>query len=116
MIRRPPRSTLFPYTTLFRSDKNPWDVKYAGGWQRHLEHSRLYSPTGHNASLTKRRCAPDVPSSAARLLRQIFFDADQQLLEIDRLGQVRKTADQAVAVSHLVLPDRNGLIGGFLSG
>src|SRR5256885_10130664 len=66
MIRRPPRSTLFPYTTLFRSDKNPWDVKYAGGWQRHLEHSRLYSPTGHNASLTKRRCAPDVPSSADR--------------------------------------------------
>src|SRR2546422_8625264 len=23
MIRRPPRSTLFPYTTLFRSPKNP---------------------------------------------------------------------------------------------
>src|SRR2546429_476547 len=23
MIRRPPRSTLFPYTTLFRSDENP---------------------------------------------------------------------------------------------
>ena len=24
MIRRPPRSTLFPYTTLFRSDKFFW--------------------------------------------------------------------------------------------
>src|SRR5258708_34399070 len=24
MIRRPPRSTLFPYTTLFRSVGNPW--------------------------------------------------------------------------------------------
>src|SRR3712207_8402243 len=24
MIRRPPRSTLFPYTTLFRSDLLPW--------------------------------------------------------------------------------------------
>src|SRR5256885_10768055 len=24
MIRRPPRSTLFPYTTLFRSSKGPW--------------------------------------------------------------------------------------------
>src|SRR5579872_7579606 len=24
MIRRPPRSTLFPYTTLFRSYKFPW--------------------------------------------------------------------------------------------
>src|SRR5258708_32030341 len=24
MIRRPPRSTLFPYTTLFRSHARPW--------------------------------------------------------------------------------------------
>src|SRR3712207_8878199 len=24
MIRRPPRSTLFPYTTLFRSNQSPW--------------------------------------------------------------------------------------------
>src|ERR1035438_7814490 len=24
MIRRPPRSTLFPYTTLFRSKRTPW--------------------------------------------------------------------------------------------
>src|ERR1035438_3862260 len=29
MIRRPPRSTLFPYTTLFRS---PW-LELAGGWR-----------------------------------------------------------------------------------
>src|SRR2546430_7644160 len=33
MIRRPPRSTLFPYTTLFRSvfealDTNAWDVAF----------------------------------------------------------------------------------------
>src|SRR2546423_9325680 len=27
MIRRPPRSTLFPYTTLFRSEKTPDFVK-----------------------------------------------------------------------------------------
>src|SRR2546425_1383468 len=33
MIRRPPRSTLFPYTTLFRSKKfqpKPWTVKVEG--------------------------------------------------------------------------------------
>src|SRR3712207_9145657 len=30
MIRRPPRSTLFPYTTLFRSDREP----AAGGQRR----------------------------------------------------------------------------------
>src|SRR2546422_6390763 len=32
MIRRPPRSTLFPYTTLFRSLERPaLDERYAGG-------------------------------------------------------------------------------------
>src|SRR2546430_12476426 len=27
MIRRPPRSTLFPYTTLFRSNAVPWNLQ-----------------------------------------------------------------------------------------
>src|SRR2546430_13136833 len=27
MIRRPPRSTLFPYTTLFRSDEDPFKLE-----------------------------------------------------------------------------------------
>src|SRR2546430_7511991 len=36
MIRRPPRSTLFPYTTLFRSEKTLWSEyrdlsRFAGG-------------------------------------------------------------------------------------
>src|SRR5687768_17826117 len=31
MIRRPPRSTLFPYTTLFRSTPASW--KYGLGWK-----------------------------------------------------------------------------------
>src|SRR3712207_8995576 len=31
MIRRPPRSTLFPYTTLFRSDREGQTVAVAGG-------------------------------------------------------------------------------------
>src|SRR2546422_8253565 len=31
MIRRPPRSTLFPYTTLFRSRRPPWRWNRAGG-------------------------------------------------------------------------------------
>src|SRR2546430_12114612 len=36
MIRRPPRSTLFPYTTLFRSTPPPchFRVKWQGGWVR----------------------------------------------------------------------------------
>src|SRR2546422_3291520 len=31
MIRRPPRSTLFPYTTLFRSDSRVYRIPGAGG-------------------------------------------------------------------------------------
>src|SRR3712207_8197712 len=31
MIRRPPRSTLFPYTTLFRSDRRPQRAAASGG-------------------------------------------------------------------------------------
>src|SRR3712207_7875943 len=32
MIRRPPRSTLFPYTTLFRSERGQQGVKQVPGW------------------------------------------------------------------------------------
>src|SRR3712207_7754562 len=31
MIRRPPRSTLFPYTTLFRSDSDLWHTEDHNG-------------------------------------------------------------------------------------
>src|SRR3989442_13441018 len=36
MIRRPPRSTLFPYTTLFRS--LPLDRQLHGGWEQQRLH------------------------------------------------------------------------------
>src|SRR2546427_2796946 len=37
MIRRPPRSTLFPYTTLFRSHEVEVGALHAGGRLHHLE-------------------------------------------------------------------------------
>src|SRR5438105_2355662 len=49
MIRRPPRSTLFPYTTLFRSSGEPVAAPYplpacppqrpAHGWRSHPPHN-----------------------------------------------------------------------------
>src|SRR5258705_8343000 len=48
MIRRPPRSTLFPYTTLFRSlGRRPWHEP---------------AMTSNNATETN-QCAPKSPSS-----------------------------------------------------
>src|SRR5436190_16642054 len=36
MIRRPPRSTLFPYTTLFRSDARKYPDELSGGMQQRV--------------------------------------------------------------------------------
>src|SRR3712207_2393052 len=42
MIRRPPRSTLFPYTTLFRSSHGGfcWRLRRSGGRRRHVSGRR----------------------------------------------------------------------------
>src|SRR5690242_21316773 len=37
MIRRPPRSTLFPYTTLFRSQKDRSPIEAEREWQHQAE-------------------------------------------------------------------------------
>src|SRR3712207_8154584 len=51
MIRRPPRSTLFPYTTLFRSRfARLWDVR-SGKELRHL--------AGHSAPVLAIAFSPD---------------------------------------------------------
>src|SRR5437762_7186946 len=43
MIRRPPRSTLFPYTTLFRSCRRPTSMSYVPSETRyhHMKYRRV---------------------------------------------------------------------------
>src|SRR5690242_21420573 len=43
MIRRPPRSTLFPYTTLFRSGRQLADRLFGGKPDAHLDYSNIPS-------------------------------------------------------------------------
>src|SRR5260370_30014870 len=55
MIRRPPRSTLFPYTTLFRSrdaSTDDFPGRPSTGWSRHLGRDRL----GHRLDACRRKC------------------------------------------------------------
>src|SRR2546426_8387474 len=49
MIRRPPRSTLFPYTTLFRSIANGDGVD-ALGWD--ASQKLIYIPAGRDSDVT----------------------------------------------------------------
>src|SRR2546430_12654878 len=53
MIRRPPRSTLFPYTTLFRSR----NVGTPRGCDRHLADHTLHIRRRHESGDLDRRCA-----------------------------------------------------------
>src|SRR5688572_31758297 len=46
MLRRPPRSTLFPYTTLFRSDRAE---RHDVGEGDHPQHARAGQPHGVDA-------------------------------------------------------------------
>src|SRR2546422_10475904 len=66
MIRRPPRSTLFPYTTLFRSRPTGWpggglnQLVYVGGGR----HSALWTEPSREFL----RAAPDLTVSQAQLV------------------------------------------------
>src|SRR2546430_8046898 len=60
MIRRPPRSTLFPYTTLFRSRRErrrgtPADPARVRGCGRQVEHGRNAVVTGRIVAVERRR-------------------------------------------------------------
>src|SRR3989454_6165509 len=50
MIRRPPRSTLFPYTTLFRSDRSLGDVHPLGSPHYTLDPDNAVIVTGNIAA------------------------------------------------------------------
>src|SRR2546425_12398494 len=59
MIRRPPRSTLFPYTTLFRSPEVGHGAEAPLGVQLRDDAERVLGMfTGHEAADEPTRCRP----------------------------------------------------------
>src|SRR2546425_2487456 len=62
MIRRPPRSTLFPYTTLFRSGQDADDRLYfRDAERRRREADRLRRPRAAQDGVRIRRAAVTAP-------------------------------------------------------
>src|SRR3712207_7550380 len=60
MIRRPPRSTLFPYTTLFRSSVGPAEVGTSGARRRNCARAS----SRNDATMTS-AVRPSRPSTSA---------------------------------------------------
>src|SRR3712207_7451911 len=61
MIRRPPRSTLFPYTTLFRSNRPDLEAEH-GGDRGHGERERGKVQAGEARHLEPERAGRDLPN------------------------------------------------------
>src|SRR2546422_4677620 len=70
MIRRPPRSTLFPYTTLFRSHAAPG------------RHGHRRTPVGDVDVLRRDRELPALGHRVPRVQGEI----DERLLDLPRVG------------------------------
>src|SRR3990172_8205881 len=76
MIRRPPRSTLFPYTTLFRSHGS---VHFGGGMVEQGEDERT---TAKNVQLAADRKSTRLNSSHGYISYSLFFFNDTATTEI----------------------------------
>src|SRR2546430_8839505 len=87
MIRRPPRSTLFPYTTLFRSQRDRLGpVSTASGpvakSLRHLPRSSLSARSGRDRKSTR------LNSSHSQISYAVFCLKKKKLTLSPSLGQV----------------------------
>src|SRR2546423_6062890 len=75
MIRRPPRSTLFPYTTLFRSSKRP-----AGAIGPRIMSTGQTSQPGKNSSAAVGGPSERAPQSASSRMRSEEHTSELQSL------------------------------------
>src|SRR2546425_6265569 len=94
MIRRPPRSTLFPYTTLFRSHHQRV-VPLIGNHVRRGHADRLRRSEEHTSEL----------QSLAYLVCRLLLEKKKKL--IGRIRILRLTFDRPRRSSHLLAPSRS---------
>src|SRR5260370_26635840 len=95
MIRRPPRSTLFPYTTLFRSDRgadsrlHAIGRRIAGRGRPRLPHLRRADQRGTGPSSARRR-PRTVPSARLQRSEEHTPELQSNLNLVCRLLLVKK--------------------------
>src|SRR2546426_2499911 len=94
MIRRPPRSTLFPYTTLFRSN-TPWYQQATIVW----------------SNFTRPRCARDQANGAPCVVGAHLMEAKELLDRLDVRSEEHTSELQSPCnlVCRLLLEKKNKL-------
>src|SRR5258708_17480549 len=82
MIRRPPRSTLFPYTTLFRSSW-PWDPgRLVTPSPRNRRHERSCSWSSQDRKSTRLNSSHQIISYAVFCLKKKISSARENVDEV----------------------------------
>src|SRR5256885_4420369 len=87
MIRRPPRSTLFPYTTLFRSHREK-----RGDQSRHI----LHGSQAPNECESDFRADSQPPAALGPIAAVVALDIDADRDDFDALGSHAQIAAQIV--------------------
>src|SRR5690554_7670606 len=92
MMRRPPRSTLFPYTTLFRSPDRPCRIARAGpgclaGASARRRHFLIVAWTAADAVFAGDRKSTRLNSSHVRISYAVFCLKKKKALLILRGGR-----------------------------
>src|SRR5256885_12749817 len=99
MIRRPPRSTLFPYTTLFRSSRGDGDGREAQGLDAHRLLHAGRGPRGGDAPAAWHVCLMQYRVVAVGRLRAMALRAacDDYLARLKHYARVeeREAKDEA---------------------
>src|SRR5256885_4318028 len=96
MIRRPPRSTLFPYTTLFRSDRSPLPLLPSPAHPRDAALHR----DGHHGCLSRRseEHTSELQSPCNLVCRLLLEKKKQQLLDRARTTEISSYRDSSRSV------------------
>src|SRR3712207_8815573 len=97
MIRRPPRSTLFPYTTLFRSIPVMWDVLGRAGT----------STTAQRSALLSRFCAVFGESAIAGLIADREFIGRAWMMSLDRKSTRLNSSHANISYAVFCLKKKN---------
>src|ERR1039458_8443474 len=108
MIRRPPRSTLFPYTTLFRSQKvsPPHPLFQRSPFRPHPTQDRSEEHTSELQSLRHLVCRLLLEKKFLRHLTSQTFAQVGATVQRVRLGRVQRVRRDRVRGQQNILPTR----------